>query len=366
MTFTTPLLARTVNNPSKIGEVPFFNPGRLLTLQPVLGSRYPTGNSISTADRRVNNEWNQRVLGTPSYYEPSPFNPFSIPSAYDDPEASDALLDIVNADFSAAVDLALKWQMLGDELALESVIAILTGWAGTTSIDTAAAGSALNFLDKWPMMIQAAMMVRDSDLYTPTLHNALSNVTSLGFAVSYMDTRTNNTASWSVCFEIAAAVFLNDHARFRRCVQRWREIFDAAVVTNVPIHEVHREGSGTGNGRSGLWYSNFLLSAMIVAAEWARFGGEWLYDYNNAEGSSIEGLTLQVREWTRNPGSFPYNTSGTPSTTVRIMAHDEITHALWPNEDSQWLLDNFPNPSSRDNYGMRQFVLAYRYRPLWG
>jgi hypothetical protein len=49
------------------------------------------------------------------------------------------------------------------------------------------------------------------------------------------------------------------------------------------------------------------------------------------------------------------------------MAYDDILHALWPHEESQWMLDNFPEGfDSRDVYGMRQWVLAYRYRELYG
>jgi hypothetical protein len=365
MSFASPLVAREVSRPAKLGETPFFNAGRLQSLLQILEPFHPDG-TVSTGDTRIDYEWNVRVAGTDSLYVPAgPINPFSIPDVYDDPEGSAELNDIVNTDFTTAVDLALKYKMLDDTVALESVIGLLEAWSGVTSI-ASNIGSVGNWNDKWPLMIQAAMMVNDSDLYTESLHDALVDATNMGLAVSLANVNTNNLGAWGVCYELAAAAFLGDRALQKRAIRRWRSLFDDAVVDNIPILEIYRDGGGYGDGSSGLWYSNFFMSALVIGAEWARFGGEWLYGYESREGSTLEGVVKQVRYWTRYPTEFPYNTSGTPSSTVRIMAHDEITHALWPDADSQWLLDNFPNGSVRDNFGMRQFVLAYRDRPLYG
>jgi hypothetical protein len=365
--FQSPLAIRTTSIASKFGGDVFFNAGRVATLRTMI-EPFDSNGDISVEDARINFEWNVRVNGTVENYIPlGPINPWYIDSAYDEPVTATEQLAIVNSDASAAVDLAVKYLVTGNEYALESVVRILDAWSRINAWGDNG-GSQLNWNDKWPMFIQAAMMVRHTESYTDDLDVRLKAVTLGGLnACSVLYGHNNNWSAWGCCLEIASAMFLNDRPRFDAAIIRWRNLFNSTVVNNVPVNEVTREGSGYGNGRSGLWYSNFYLSGLVISAEWARFGGEWLYDhYNVDEGSSLKNLALNIRNWTRHPETFPYNTSGEPSSTVRIMAHDEILHALWPNTDSQWLLDNFPTGSVRDNFGMRQFVLAYRDRPLYG
>jgi hypothetical protein len=366
MTFVTAEHARTLSRPQKFGSPVFFTAGRVGTLREMLGLPDARG-MVATSDARVNYEWNMRVMAHPLDYEPlGPLDPWHIDEHYDPEGSSNAeQLAIVNGDGEAAVDLAVRWLVLDDEAAGAAAIRILEAWSTIGSFDTNA-GSALNWENKWPMFLQAASMMRDHEAYTPTLHAALQTVTSLGLELSGAYTNDNNWAAWGVVLEIASAGILEDRARMDMACRRWRTLFDLAVVDNIPVDEIYREGGDQGDGSSGLWYSNFLVDGLTVAAEWARFYGEWLYDYTGSDGSTFKGLYENVRHWTRYPEDYPYNSSPDPSMTVRIMAHDEILHALWPHEESQWLLDNFLTGSVRDNYGMRQFVLAYRDRPLYG
>lgn len=368
MAMLTPIAARERSLPQMLGQTPFFNRGRVETLLPILALD-GSGGSQST-DPRVAWEWNTRVRGTStSYVVKGPIDPFQIASYYIDPALHTAQQAIVNGDSSAAVDLAVRWRVTGNADALAAVIRILDAWSRVAQVNTTN-DSALVWAHQWPKFIQAAMMVRGQAGYTTDLHDRLCTVTLLGIATSPAFNRTNNWAAWGVVGEIAAAVFLQDRARLLRAMKRWRLLLDIGVVDNVPIEEVHRSNTVAtdGDGANGLWYSNFYLDGMTVAAEWARFAGEWLYDYRMPDGSTFRGLCEKVRRWTRYPAEFPYNTSETPSTTVRIMAHDDILHALWPSPESAWLLANFKTggTESRDAYGLRQWVLAYRGRPLWG
>ena len=366
MSVLTADAARKRSQPDKFGARPFFTPGRVETLREVLGPLDSAGLAHS-ADARVNYEWNQRVMARPLDALPlGPINPWHIDEHYgDQTDDNEAQLAIVNSDWEMAVDCALRYLVTGEDAAARASVRILQAWATIASFDTNS-GSRLNWVDKWPMMIQAAMMVRDHSAYTGALHLNLQDVTRRGLALLTAFTNDDNWAGWGVCYMLAAGVFLEDRALFDTGIRRWRTVFDNAVRDDEPFREVYRQGSGTGDGSFGLWYSNFFLSAMTIAAEWARFGGEWLYDYAGADGSTFQGLVLKIRHWTRFPAEYPYNSSGTPSQTVRIMAHDDILHALWPDAESQWLLDHFPTGSTRDNFGMRMFVLAYRYRPLIG
>lgn len=370
MPLMTPLVARKISQPELFGSVPFFTAGRLSTLIPLL--KIDSENVSHADDARIAWEWNNRVMGTPVSYEPKgPLNPFQIASYYADTATHLAQQLIVNSDSSAAVDLAVKWKVLGDQDALNAVIRILDAWSYVSQVNTTN-DSPLVWSHQWPKFIQAALMVWDTPEYTLPLHSRLQNVSRIGILTSGAYNNTNNWAAWSLVNEFATGMFLQDRDRFDRAILRWRTQLDKAVVDNVPIEEVTR-GGGAGSisstdGSNGLWYSKFYLDAMTIAAEWARFSGEWLYDYTSPDGSSLKGLSDKVFAWTRYPDTFPYNTSGTPSTTTSIMAHTDILYALWGNLDAKWLIDKFKTggPENRDTYGTRQWVLAYRNRPLYG
>lgn len=360
-------------------RIVFMPPGRAKTLQDmVLPILLPNGMlPVSTPDPRVRWEWNVRIMGAPTvsslpvvprtdYLPLGPVSPWHIDEHYDPEGTSNAdQLAIVNSDFEAAVDLAVRWYVLGEEVAAQACIRILNAWTTIVSFDTNA-GSVLNWNNKWPLMIQAALLMDKHPSLTSATKLALRDITSRGMVINTAFTHDNNWGAWGSCSRIAAAIFLQDRAMFDQAIQRWRTLFDIAVVDNVPVEEVYRQGSGSGDGSYGLWYSNFFLYGMTAAAEWARFAGEWLYDYRGEDGSTFEGLALNIRHWTRFPAEFPYNTSGVPSTTVRICLHDDVLHSLWPDAASQWLLDNFLVGSVRDNFGIRQAVLTYRDRPLYG
>jgi hypothetical protein len=367
VSFLTPEHARTLPMPEKLtlGQA-IFTPDRVSTLRTLLGT-FDADGKVDTPDNRVDYEWNQRVMARPLSYVPlGALDPWHIDEHYGADGSSNAeQLEIVNTDFEAAVDLALRYQVTGNLAAGAAVVRILSAWARLSGFDTNA-GSVLNWNNKWPLMIQAALMVKDHPEYIEPVRAALQDTTRRGLAINTAITHDNNWGAWGCTYLFAAAIFLEDRRLFDRALQRWRTLFDIAVVGNVPVFEIYRQGSGSGDGSYGLWYSNFFMSGMTIAAEWARFGGAWLYDYKGQNGSTFKALYENVRNWTRYPAAYPYNTSGTPSATVRIMAHDDILHALWPHPESAWLLANFPTGSIRDNFGMRQAVLAYRYRPLYG
>lgn len=366
MSTLTPLDARTMSIPNRFGDDVFFTPGRVKTLLELLGP-FDGDGKVSTSDARVNFEWNNRVMGRSVNYVPQGgINPWHIDEHYDSGGSSNATqIEVINADFETACDLAVRYAVTGDMAAGEATVRILSAWARIDSFETNA-GSVLNWNNKWPLLIQAARMVQDHPAYTGAIHIALQDTTRRGLDISAALTHDNNWGAWGCAYNFAAAGFLEDRALHEKTVQRWRTLFDFTVVDNVPVEEIYRQGSGYGDGSYGLWYSNFFLFGMTIAAEWARYGGSWLYDYTAADGSTFKDLALKIRNWTRFPATYPYNSSGTPSETVRILAHDDILHALWPDTESAWLLANFPTGSIRDNFGMRQAVTAYRYRPLYG
>ncbi len=370
MSWMTAETARTKGDLSKFGSAPFFNAGRIATLLDILGPLNGESKSFS-APPRVQYEWNEYVIGADEDRIPrGPLVPYwDVPDTYGDPEAQEQALALISGDFNAAADLAIRWKTLGDTAAAAGCVRILTAWS-TQVMPTARPSTAtgpLVWCNRWPLMIQAAMLVKDYSGYTPALDTALKALTLAGIdKLSLAYTNSNNTGAWGVVGEIASASFLGDRKRFDRAIRRWRNLFDISIVGNVPVDEVLRQGAVQGDGSTGLWYSNFTVYAFVVAAEWARSNGEWLYDYTSPDGSTLRGLVEQVRFWNRYPEAFHYNTSGTPSTTTRSLPWDEITHALWPTANSKWILDQFPTGNSRDSTGIRGATLVYRDRPLYG
>lgn len=370
MPLMTPEIARRNSDRSLFGaQTPFFNTGRVETLKTLLGELNPDGTTNSPIERLAY-EWNERVMATPtSFVAAGPVNPWNIPGTYDDPTGSDAVLELIEADFQACAYLAIRWAVLGDTAAADAAVRILDAWAVnlTWVISGTNATGTLVWSSRWPVLLQAAMILRGYVGYTESLDDRLKAATEHGRIMSQARYGNNNTGSWGVVWEMAAAVFLGDRDMFDTAIMRWRTNFESGVVNNVPVEEIYRQGGILhGDGRTGLWYCNFFVYALTVAAEWARFGGEWLYDFKCRDGSTFKDTVLRVRSWTAHPSTYPYNSSPNATTNSRILPHDEITHALWPNADSQLLIDTFKQGNTRDNIGVAGAVLAYRGRPLYG
>lgn len=343
--FMTAERARQVSQPDKFGvSMPLFNQGRLSTLMQMIADGLPT---------RMSQKWSG-ILAVDNTYNPvGPIDPWYFPSYYDDPTTSENLELLLRADAEKAVDLGVRWQVLRNPVDAQAVARIITPWANIATMSDQG-DSRLSWSNKFPLFIQAAQLISDSSAYTTSLKNAMENSVSRGLAYSSAYVQTENRAMWGCMYNVAAAGFLGDRTVMLKAIDRWREIVETDVQGNIPVREVLREGNG-------LYYSNFLLNAMTQTAEIARFNGEWIYDYKTKDGSTFKGLWEKVAGWTAHPETYTYWPG---STTVRIQAHVDPLHALWPNVDSQYLIDTYT--TTQDFYGYRQGILAYRGRPLWG
>ncbi|MEQ6898707.1 alginate lyase family protein, partial [Microbacterium sp. KR10-403] len=214
--------------------------------------------------------------------------------------------------------------------------------------------SRLNWSNKWPMFLQAAMLVRDSDAYTEEFDTAMRAMTVTGLNYSTAYKQTENRAMWGVVLNLASGAFLGDRAVFDKALFRWSDLMATCIAGNVPVSEIDR-------GSNSLYYCNFYLNAATQAAEIARFSGEWLYDWTGPDGSTFRETWQKVAYWTAHPEAFPY---WQPTGTPRIQAHVDPLHALWPTDDSQLLIDTYT--TTQDYFGFRQGILAYRGRPLFG
>lgn len=346
MSFFPPERSRTIAQPNKFAtSMLLFNKERLDTLKSILEN--------GQADPRMQQKWDD-ILAIDNGYQPrGPIDPFNIPPYYDDPVANNKLTVIIRDDGINAVDLGIRYRMLGNEEDAKAVARIIEPW---TTIQTFVnnSESRLTWSYKWTLFMQAAQLIEESPAYTPELKSAMVETTRDTMFLSTAYIQTENRAMWGCLFEVGAAAFLNERDRFDRAINRWREIFETDIVGNVPVREILREDQG-------LHYCNFLLNAMAQVADIARFNGEWLYDFVTSDGSTFKGAWENVAGWTAHPETYPYWPG---SGTIRIQAHVDILHALWPNENSQLLIDTYT--TTQDTFGYRQGILAYRYRPLWG
>lgn len=346
---------RTRSLPQKLGGEIFLTAGRTATLQEMIAAGLPT---------RMAEKWNAILTVSNTAPGVGPLDPFETPAFYEDEDGANDAIAIIRADLERAVDLAIRWKVLGDPADAFAVAALLGPWTLIKTFNVTN-NERLNWANKWTMGIQAAMLIRDSPAYTRPFELAMRDVSVATLALYQpVFTMSDNRNMWGTAYQMAVAALTADRALLNSAIKGWRYSLDTSLVDDVLVHEVYRQGSTQGNGSSGLHYANYYMAAAVTAAEIARFSGEWLYDYVTPDGSTLQGCWDLVAYWSANPALFPYNTSGVPSTTTRIYQHVDPLHALWPNVSSQFLIDTYT--TTQDYHGFRGGILAYRDRPLVG
>lgn len=386
MTFLTAEQARVLSQPAMFGG-PLIHPARVQWLRDAIANGELTP--------RMQAKWDTVKSRPDSHTIVRAAAVWNIPENYGpDSDTNAELLAKFRADSEPAVDYAWRYLVNGNELDAQQVVKILREYSKTPGFATNA-GSLLNWFDGWPLLIQAALMVRGSAAYTTTVRNEFQAVIRLAFdtlePIAY--TRPNNWAAWGLAMEMVGSMFLEDRPRMIRACTRWRQLFDLSIKSgielqgqirnNIAINEIYREGATQGNGAFGLLYSNFHLAGMAVAAEYARINGEWLFDHVSPDGSTLRAWFEQQVAWTRTP-TFEvlwFNTSDEPqyagtkyyksgAYTNRIVAYVDILGALWPNAVANSLMESTTSKESynitQDYYGFRGVELAYRHRPLYG
>lgn len=353
--------ARRLAQPQKLGSPAPLSAGRAIRLAQLVPTTAATAWASLLNDSDPINSGPYQRSRTPQ----GPTDPFIVPNVYSDPSGNEAAILRIRYDGVAALNFAIRYAIGGNPLDAQAAAAQIAPWT-TISAFSAPGGSdtRLSWSYTFPYFIAAAMLIRDSAAWTTPLETAMADVITRSIGpLSTAYTNPSNQGVWGVVFEMAAASFLVDRPRFERAVRQWRNLFRTYVVNNIPIDEVYRQGAGQGDGRTGLFYSNFLGCAFTFAAEWARFNGVWLYDYVAPDGSSLKGLYENLAGWTRNPATFTYNTSGTVNTITEVQGHYRILNQLWPNADAAWLL---ANKNTVDRYGFRYVTLTHGQLPLIG
>lgn len=397
MTLMTRERAQRVPRAAAFGAAPFVPDDRIDSLRAMVDAGL---------SGRMLQKWYVVASRSPSYAVKGPVDPWALYADYGStPEeaAQDAAkVAIIESDFMTAADLALRYRVETgpDRDAYAAKVAeILAAWASIQAWSDSS-GSALTWQECWPLLLQSALMIRESPHYTAVLHQAMRTKTRammpvlnrINGNVGAPSSAMNNWAAVGTNALMACAVFLQDRAMFDAACYRWRQQFndsvksgflgvDGKIHDNVQHLEVYRQAGGFGDGSYGLLYCNHDFAAKISAAEWARLNGAWLFDHVAPDGSSLRGLFDVIVTLNRypDPEHHWFNTSNPPSRfySNQIYAGFDVAHALWGigNPDSEWLVENRGlGPTSgttgvwtdADHDFMRNTELLYRGRPLIG
>lgn len=343
-------------------------PSKFGSPAPLSVHRASVAGALRSTDTVVSAAWQSMLAEYPlTANTEGPVDPFYVPNIYVDRDGFSAVVLKIRYDGIRALNYAIRYALTGDEAAAEAAVRQITPWATVQAFNTAAGSDTrLTWTYTFPFFISAAMLIRSSNAYTPALAANMADMILRSRPIcSTAYTATNNHADWGVVFEMASASFLEDRAAFDAAVLRWKALLESSTdENNILLEEVHRQGGGQGNGTSGLFYSNFAMTAKTFGAEWARMNGVWLYEHVTSKGSSLRGIWEKVAGWTRNPETFTYNTSGTTSTVTDLSGSYEILNTLWPAAAATSLLAQY-RPTI-DRYGMRYFTVTHARQPLRG
>lgn len=386
--------AERIPRANAIGALPFVSDERIETLRVMIDAGL---------SGRMLEKWNLVKARSSGYAVKGPI-PWDFDADYsstpEELEAQRIKEETVKSDFATAADLALRYRIdltPAREAAAAKVAEILAAWASIASWSSHPT-SALIWQESWPLLLQAALMIRESSAYTTALEQSLKSKTRAMMPILSRPNGTpgspssarNNWAAVGINAWMACAVFLQDRTMFDAACWRWRQQFNDSVVSgflgvdgevhdNVQHLEVYRQAGGFGDGSYGALYCNHDAAAKFCAAEWARIGGVWLFDHVAPDGSSLRGLfdvIVSISRWPDQQHHW-FNTSNPPYRLYsnQIYAGFDVAHALWgtENSDAQWLTENRGlGPTSggvwtdTDHDFMRNTELLYRHRPLHG
>ncbi|WP_053218215.1 alginate lyase family protein [Virgibacillus senegalensis] len=225
-----------------------------------------------------------------------------VPGFYTDPEAHRAAKATVMNDANGAYELALAYQMTGEEAYAAKAASFINDWSTTVKTLDRTDDSMLSFSYHFPAMIYAADLIRDSSswenddqaMFEAFLREKALPMNTMG--------AENNWGNWGLVLFLSTAAYLGDEGLFDQGIDRWKEFIETQIDENGHLkHEVNRNG-----GTHGIWYSHFSLQPQTIAAEIARINGVYLYDYISPSGHSLEQAYDEVVNWVAAPETFPY------------------------------------------------------------
>jgi hypothetical protein len=258
-----------------------------------------------------------------------------VPGYYRDATGHSRAKQSLQEDANATYELALCWQMTGEERYARSAVRLIDGWVNTVKTTSRKDDSTLSFSYHFPAMILGADLLASWPGYSVKRQDAFQRFCrETALPLNTMD-RSNNWGNWGLVLVLTCARYLDDVESLDHGEQRWKELLDRQIDSNGHLHhEVRRSG-----GMRGIWYSHFSLFPQTIAAEILRLAGRDLYDWRSPKGHSLRQAFAPLAEWTRDPASFPYWKEDPGQLRgVTYFSYFEILNAHWPNDDATALL----------------------------
>lgn len=335
--------------PEKFGTASVVTPTRARLIADRIGGD-PATDPIAQAWERLMGAYTLATVGVGPYN-----NPVRVPNVYTNPTENAPVVNALRYDGLKAYNFALRYAVTGDTAAAEKVASLLAPWTVITGwIQQSGDDTRLSWCTQFVPFLAAASLVRGHPAWTAELDAAMVSVARrslTGQPGSLGMQNANNQGDWGVYYRLAAAAFSGDRAAFDATIQRWKDVLEESIDANGdPHHEIYRQGSGQGDGSSGLWYSSFTLTAKTYTAELARVNGVWLYDYETPSGHTLRALWERVGGWLADPASFPYNSSGTSGRITENIGSVEILQAMWPTPAGEVILGH--SRPMHERYGM--------------
>ncbi|WHX40260.1 alginate lyase family protein [Mesobacillus sp. AQ2] len=237
-------------------------------------------------------------------YKPNAPSSFYVPYVYSNPEGHWRGKNPLVKDANSAYELALAYQVTGNEKYAIRAARILDNWSHTTKTFKKSDDTPLVVSINFPSMIIAASLIEDSPNWTRDNQADFKEFISKKVLPMNTMNRENNWGNWGLLLGISSAAYLDDQKLFSASINRWKYFIEHQMNTKGHLYlEVTRN---YGKGNYGIWYSHFSLQPQTIAAEIAKVNGVYLFTYTTPSGKSLKKAFSTIVSWTEKPETFPY------------------------------------------------------------
>ncbi len=298
--------------------------------------------------------------------KPQPPTRWAIPGFYDDHEAHEHAIEKLRKDATLAYEEALCFRILNESRYAKQSAKVINAWASTLKeFDPSLADTKLSMNEFFAPMIVAADLLNTSNEWTVGDKLRFKDfIRQIILPLNTMEPKQNNHANWGVFLVLCAAAYTDDVVLFEKAKDRFKSLIDIQIgADGTMVLEYDRSDTknwhgGPTKGKNGIWYSNYALMPITLAAEVLNSNGFDLYNYRTISGKSIGLAFKKAAEWSRHPELFPfYKLNHGKLKGARAVSYFEILNQHWPDPNASELLSSLRPLSSEA--GMPHLTLTH-------
>ena len=261
-----------------------------------------------------------------------------VPGYYRDAQGHITLKLALEEDANAAYQLALCWQMTGEERYAAAAARLARAWAVGPKVMRTEDDSRLCFSYHFPALVFAEALLRGSPAWSAADAAAFGAfLRERALAMNTME-RENNWGNWGLVLVLAIAASTGDAALLAQGAARWAEFLDRQVAPDghLPLEVVRNNGVG----EHGIWYTHFSLMPQTLAGEILRVAGQDLFELVSPQGRTLRMAFERSAPWAHDPASFPYFKDPDKSKLSEpdYISYYELLNARWPNPHAAAML----------------------------